>query len=151
MTPFVLKGRKKLPPETEPSPEQSYDRKLQLWISRTSGLPLVVEMRQQLRALQFGETKLTETREGADQSELASIEPTKFGETTVTATVEGVDQPDIAAFQASEFGETTITKTLEGVDQPERHDALSSEFGETTFTRTREGVDQSESDEAQAA
>jgi hypothetical protein len=76
---------------------------------------------------------------------------TTFGETTVTATREGIDQSEITLFEASQFGETTLTKTIEGVDQSELSDVLSSQFGETTFTRTREGADQDESGGSQAA
>jgi len=151
MTPFVLRGRIRLPPEPEPSSEHLYDEKSQLWINRTSGSPLVIEMTRHHRAFQFGETTFTETREGADQSETNSIEATTFGETTVTATREGIDQSEITLFEASQFGETTLTKTIEGVDQSELSDVLSSQFGETTFTRTREGADQDESGGSQAA
>jgi hypothetical protein len=151
MTPFVISGRRKLPPESEPSDDQEYDENAQLWINRRSGLPLVVEMSRQLRVSQFGETTITETREGADQSEIVSFEATPFGETTYTATVEGADQSEIATFQASQFGETMITKTTEGADQSELTDIVSSQFGETTLTRTRQGTDQNESGTARAA
>jgi hypothetical protein len=150
MTPFVLAARRRLPPESEPSPEHVYDEHLQLWINRTSGLPLVSEMSRQPMASQFGETTVTETREGVDQSEITTIQSTKFGETTITATAEGVDQSELTAFEASQFGETTLTKTAEGIDQSELgHE--SSQFGETTFTRTHEGADQDESVGLEAA
>ena len=44
----------------------------------------------------------------------------QFGETTLTETREGVDQPEGSTIQASQLGETTLTKTHEGADQTER-------------------------------
>jgi len=93
-----------------------YDPLRQIWISSESGKPLVLELA--VHASQFGETSLTETREGVDQSELAHVRASNFGETTVTKTWEGQDQTE-GAF-ASTFGETTKTATGEGADQPER-------------------------------
>lgn len=124
MTPFVLLGRKKLPPETKPSPEEVYDDDRQLWVDKSSGVPLVLRMQGHERASSYGETTMTETREGVDQSEGAAIH----------------------VFDASPFGETTITKTQEGADQAEGGTSLeASSYGETVQTRTREGVDQPES------
>jgi hypothetical protein len=145
MTPFVLLGRKKLPPEGAPSPDHTYDASKQLWIDSVSGMPLVLRMQDQAQRSQYGETTITETREGADQSEGTGFLATQFGETTITATREGADQSEGAAFQVSQFGETTVTKTREGADQTEGVDFLrASQFGETVQTRTREGVDQTE-------
>jgi hypothetical protein len=66
VTPYILRGRKKLPPESAPSPEHVYDNERQLWINKKSGEPLVTSMRSQVKTTQFGETTITETREGAD-------------------------------------------------------------------------------------
>ena len=119
MTPYILQGRKKLPPENAPEPEHVYDTVRQLWIDRDSGTPLVSLMR-------------------------AHAEPTKFGETTITETREGADRTE-SAVQASDFGETFQTRTPEGVDQTEGNTLLrASSLGETTLTKTREGVDHSE-------
>ena len=145
MTPFVLLGRKKLPPEGAPSPDYAYDVSKQLWIDGISGIPLVLRMQGHTQRSQYGETTITETREGADQSEGTAFLATQFGETTITATREGADQSEGTVFQMSQFGETTLTKTREGADQTEGIDFLhASQFGETIQTRTREGVDQTE-------
>lgn len=120
MTPFVLLGRKKLPPEDAPSPDHAYDASKQLWIDSTSGVPLVLRMQGHAPRSQYGETTITETREGADQSEGASFQLSQFGETTLTKTREGADQSEgIDLLQASQFGETVQTRTREGVDQTE--------------------------------
>jgi hypothetical protein len=84
MTPFILKGCKKLAAETEPSSEQRYDRYSQLWINQNSGTPVIIELQRLVQASKFGETTITETREGADQSEISSYEASQFGETTIT-------------------------------------------------------------------
>lgn len=148
MTPFVLLGRKKLPPESTPSPEHAYDNDRQLWIDKTSGTPLVLCMRYCAQPSPYGETTITETREGADQSEGTTLQASQFGETTLTKTREGADQADhsegAAILRASQFGETTHTATREGVDQTESAVFQASQFGETTNTRTREGADQTE-------
>jgi hypothetical protein len=114
MTPYILLGRKKLQPESEPSPEHVYDEDRQLWIDKNSGAPLVSCMRAQ--ASQFGETTMTETREGADRTE-GAVHASEFGETLQTRTLNGMDQTDI--LQASQLGETTMTRSREGADQPE--------------------------------
>jgi hypothetical protein len=145
MTPFILKGCKKLADETEPSSDQRYDRYNQLWINQSSGTPVVVELQRLVQASKFGETTITETREGADQSEISSYEASQFGETTITrAEGEGADEPMIADVLSSQFGETTHTASPEGIDEPRLSDLLSSQFGETTMTKTQEGTDQSE-------
>ena len=118
MTPYILLGRKKLPPESAPSPEDVYDQQRQVWIDKNSGMPLVSCMRTHAHPTQFGETTLTETREGVDQPE-GAVHASQFGETINTRTREGVDQPEGNALQASQLGETTLTKTREGADQSE--------------------------------
>ena len=120
MMPFVLMGRKKLPPENAPSAEQLYDVHLQLWIDKKSGMPLVSSMRAHAQPTRFGETTMTETREGVDQTEGATFQASQFGETIITKTREGADKSEgTASFQASQFGETTITSTVEGADKTE--------------------------------
>jgi hypothetical protein len=119
LTPYILLVRKKLPRERPPSPNHVYDDLRQLWIDKKSGMPLVSCMRTHARS-QFGETTLTETREGADQTEGAALQVSQFGETIKTMTREGVDQTEGSTIQASQLGETTLTKTQEGADQTER-------------------------------
>jgi len=114
MTPYILLVRKKLPPESAPSPEQVYDKDRQLWINKNSGAPLVSSMRSQ--ASQFGETTMTETREGADRTE-GGVHAVDFGETLQTQTHDSMDQADV--LEASQLGETTMTRSHEGADQPE--------------------------------
>jgi hypothetical protein len=118
LTPYILLGRKKLPPESAPSPEDVYDQQRQVWIDKNSGMPLVSCMRTHAQPTQFGETTLTETREGVDQPE-GAVHASQFGETINTRTREGVDQTEGNALQASQLGETTLTKTREGADQSE--------------------------------
>lgn len=144
VTPFVLKGRKRLPPDIEPSDRQTYDDRLQIWIDRESGLPAVICAQMQTLPSPFGETTLTETREGADQSEIADLRASQFGETTMTKTREGTDQVEGAMLLETKFGETTLTATVEGADQSEIASLQASTFGETTLTRTIEGADQRE-------
>lgn len=141
--PFVLRGMRQLPTEPRPGPEHVYDRVRQIWICAYTGKPLVlkhVDYNRSARALssEFGETILTKTSEGVDQTE--STRASEFGETVVTRTSEGQDQTE--GIRASEFGETVITETREGVDQVEG--IRASDFGETLVTATSEGVDQSE-------
>lgn len=142
--PFVVRGRTALPPDPEPSGSEFYDRDLQLWVDAVSGNPVVNRLASKVGASQFGETTLTETREGVDQPEHGGIQSSAFGETTMTKTLEGVDQGEIVEMGMSQFGETAITRAQEGVDQPEMTLA-ASQFGETVHTATREGVDTSES------
>lgn len=118
MTPYILLGRKKLPPEGAPGPEQVYDQERQIWIDTHSGRPLVSCMRDQAQPTQFGETTFTETREGADRTE-GAVQASEFGETIQTRTREGIDQSEGNAIQATQLGETTMTKTREGTDRTE--------------------------------
>lgn len=118
MTPYILLGRKELPRESSPSPEQVYNEDLQIWIDKNSGTPLVSSLRNDVQTTRFGETTFTQTREGADQTE-GVVRASRFGETTYTRTSEGVDQTEITAIQATRLGETIMTKTREGTDQLE--------------------------------
>ena len=120
MTPFILRGRKQLPAEAAPAAQHVYDPDLQVWIETRENLPLVECLRKHnAEPTRFGETTFTETREGADRTEGASIEASEFGETIQTRTREGVDQTESSGLQASQLGETTLTKTREGADQSE--------------------------------
>ena len=120
MTPFILRGSKQLPAEATPDAQHVYDGDLQVWIETRENLPLVECLRKHNAGpTQFGETTFTETREGADRTEVASIEASDFGETVQTRTREGVDQTESSGLRVSQLGETTLTKTREGVDQSE--------------------------------
>lgn len=142
MSPFILEGRRKLPPEPAASSEEEYDQYRQLWIDCKSQEPLVSRLHREVEASQYGETALTETREGADQADSA-FQASSYGETTVTKTREGADMTEASAWDASSYGETIKTATREGADQPDSAMRASS-YGETIETRTREGADQAE-------
>jgi len=142
MPPFILEGRKKLAPEPAPSSEEQYDQERQLWVDRESQEPLVSRLHRDIEASQYGETSLTETREGADQADSA-FQASSYGETTMTKTREGADLTEASAWDASSYGETIKTSTREGADQPDRAIGVSS-YGETIETRTSEGTDQTE-------
>jgi hypothetical protein len=168
MTPFILKGCNRLCAESAPTTDQIYDEYLQLWINRTSKVPIVIEMQRRIEASKFGETTITETREGADQSEVSSLIASQFGETTETRMpAEGTDQPITVHALSSQFGETTMTKAHgegadaemlssqfgetsrtfsqgEGIDEPPMGNPLASQFGETTLKKNGEGSDQCE-------
>jgi hypothetical protein len=114
VTPFILIGRRELPPENEPAPQHVYDADLQIWIDSEKNLPLVQCLSTRAEPTQFGETTLTETREGADRPEGASVEASNFRQTIRTQSREGVDQTEATAVRASQIGETTLSKTQEG-------------------------------------
>lgn len=143
MTPYILDGRKRLPPESEPGADQFYDAERQLWVDRSTDSPLV-ELMASPHQSQFGETTITETREGADQREIVGMATSQFGETTMSKSVEGADH-EITGL--SQFGETTMTRTVEGADQ---EITGLSQFGETAKTATFEGMDQPEALETPA-
>ena len=115
MTPFILKGTTKIPPETVPRSEHIYDPQQQLWIDSQTGVPLVLSSAA-ANTTRFGETTITETREGIDQTETHSIHASRFGETTITKTQEGVDQSEITALVPPQLGETTVTVSVEDMD-----------------------------------
>ena len=118
MTPFILQGATRIPPEPPPTAEHIYDAQLQIWMDRRTGVPVVIS-NVHVDATRFGETTITETQEGADQPEVQLLRASSFGETTVTKTAEGVDQSEATSLSASRFGETTVTATVEGLDRPE--------------------------------
>jgi hypothetical protein len=113
--PFILRTRLALPQEPSPSSEHCYDYVRQIWINATTGMPVITENDTQ-QASKFGETSITETREGADQSEISTLDASRFGETSMTKTSEGHDQGE--SILASKFGETSITAAAEGLDKP---------------------------------
>lgn len=114
--PFVLRARKRIPGRV-PDSSRIFDTRRQLWLFKESGLPVVSEL----------------TRP-------STHERSAWGETILTKTSEGVDQSE--GSQASDWGETVMTETSEGIDQSET--VISSNFGETVVTATSEGLDQSE-------
>jgi len=118
MTPFILQGAIRIPPEQAPSADHIYDAQLQIWTDGRTGVPVVISS-VHVEATRFGETTITETQEGADQPEAQLLRASSFGETTVTKTAEGVDQSEVTSLSATRFGETTVTATVEGVDRPE--------------------------------
>ncbi len=119
MTVIVLEGRQPLAPDRPLSADYHYDVERQIWIDEREGLPLVEVLINVNSATNFGETLITATREGVDQSEISTLGSTQVGETTMTKTHEGADQSEITSLTASTFGETTITRTHEGADQRE--------------------------------
>jgi hypothetical protein len=129
MTPFVLRDCARLPAEPEPSSDQVFDRFLQVWTSKRSGVPLVLGI--QSEQSKYGETTITATVEGADQSEISSLaffdtlSSSKYGEQTRMRIVEGVGEQDFFGGSSSQYGETTLTRTQEGVDQSEMTFLLS--------------------------
>lgn len=118
MTPFLLQGAAKLPPEPMPLEHHVYDPQLQIWIDRRTGVPVVISS-VDVDPTRYGETTITETQEGTDQTEIQILYASAFGETTVTRTAEGVDHSEATSLSATRFGETSVTATVEGVDMPE--------------------------------
>ena|SRR5690349_13532446 len=135
MVPFVLRGRKPLPPEAPLNADFSFHAELQLWINRTTGRPVVSEYVARTDSTNvssgFGETITTRSREGVDQTE--GVRASDLGETICTKTQEGTDKTERAA-----------DASLEDVSVPVRGSFLGSKFGETIITMTREGKDQGE-------
>ena len=118
MTPFILQGATKIPPEQAPSADHVYDPQLQIWMDRRTGVPVVISS-VHADPTRFGETTITETQEGADQPEVQLLRASTFGETTITKTAEGVDQSEATSLSPTRYGETTVTATVEGADRPE--------------------------------
>jgi hypothetical protein len=140
MVPFVLRGCTELPPEPAPHSHYVFDKWLQVWVNTKTSRPVVVEM--QHRQSEFGETLITATAEGVDQSEATGLDASEFGETSLTRSTEGVDQSEGTSFEISQFGETTMTKSPgEGVDYDHFGSFASSVFGESTKMTIREAID----------
>ena len=120
MTAFVLLGATRLPPDPGPGVRHAYDEERQLWMDTEHDEPVVSrEAGNAAAASRFGETTLTETREGADQTEVSGLQASRFGETTLTKTHEGTDQSEIAQRLETRYGETVCIATREGIDQSE--------------------------------
>lgn len=130
MKSFILKGATIIPPEPPMPSEDVYDSELQIWVDGTSGIPVILSS-MNVDLTRYGETTITETREGTDQTEVTSLNETRYGETTLTRTIEGADQSEIAAFSGSRFGETGVTSTTEGIDQSEVSTIWSADFNAT--------------------
>lgn len=111
---LLFKFKKTIPNHVATPENAEWSTKLQLWVDSISKAPLVNRYRRS-SSTNYGETVLTETNEGVDQSEI--IAGTKFGETVVTNTIEGIDQSESS--MGTEYGETILTKTHEGTDQSE--------------------------------
>jgi hypothetical protein len=112
--PFVARHRTPLRSDPKAGPEHYYDPLEQLWVSADSGEPLVMRhigtARSALGGSQFGETMMTKTSEGVDQSEGRVDEDSDSSGARAAAPV----------LSASQFGETTLTESGEGTDQSER-------------------------------
>jgi hypothetical protein len=111
--PFVARACKLLVEPEPAGPEHRYDGRRQLWLCASTNEPLVTLPKQcgtsRLDASNFGETMLTMTTEGADQSE---------GKIDTDFVVDLQREPP--GISSSQFGETVLTKTQEGADQSER-------------------------------
>ncbi len=93
---MLLFNFKKTIPNHIESPENAeWNSKLQLWVDSLTNTPLVNKYTHKA-ATNYGETALTETNEGIDQSE--SSMGTEYGETTFTKTHEGTDQSEGSQF-----------------------------------------------------
>lgn len=114
MKPYLI-GKSTLLVAHPPLVHQSfYDDQKQLWIDSSSGIPIVdtTNKKRKKLASDFGETTMTKTQEGTDQSEI--LQASDFGETSITETHEGTDQSEV--LRASDMGETIQTNTGEGSD-----------------------------------
>ncbi|MDE0365579.1 MAG: hypothetical protein OXP09_08390 [Gammaproteobacteria bacterium] len=95
--------------------EQLYDPSQQLSIDRKTGNPIVTTLKDEV-ATNFGETVYTATREGADQTEIATQ-----GSSHRSATPKAPEKAEIRSLAEqsqlkTDYGETALTKTIEGVD-----------------------------------
>ena len=114
---FILfRFKEPIPGKSEPK-SVCYDNDRQIWVDKQTKQPFVETFNNQ-KCSNYGETIITKTNEGVDQSEVLSS--SDLGETISTATNEGIDQREIVNQDSStDFGETIITRTSEGVDQRE--------------------------------
>lgn len=113
--PLVLKGRFVLPPDSEPQPSEQYNPERQIWVDTATDRPLIETLRATGGPTPFGETVSTESREGADQSEITALVTSQFGETMMTKSQEGHDQTGESPM-VSTMDETMNT---DGVDTTE--------------------------------
>ena len=92
--PYVLRETCQIPEGSDPS-NASYCPDQQLWICNDTHRPWVSLAIDQPGASDYGETPITETREGVDQSEGSNhLYGSDYGETIQTKTHEGVDQTE---------------------------------------------------------
>lgn len=118
MRPFILREAITLPPSVDPPIEHIYDQTLQLWIDSQTGIP-VVSLEGATAATRHGETLLTATREGADQSESATIDVPVPHDATGTRTNDRGRSAEAHSLTATRYGETAMTETREGADTSE--------------------------------
>lgn len=128
MKSLILKGAVQLPVESKPPSNHVYDYERQIWIDTIRNEPVIFQISQQM-ATRFGETMITETREGVDQSEIASLDITSHSTSEVD--IQNPNSCISFQFEATRFGETTITKTAEGVDVVE---VISEYYTDTNVT-----------------
>lgn len=157
--PFVLLDTVCVPDRIEPA-GVTYDQRRQLWVANDGVTPYVRMVLSAGLDSEFGETSITETREGTDQPDVAEAlalpaQVDGRGQESSARSVQGhteslarlslqLDSRSVDGRSlSSQYGETTRTGSQEGTDVHEGN--LASDFGETTYTRTREGVDASES------
>lgn len=99
---LVLREARPMPGfDNQPDPERIFDERDQIWLWRSSGTPVVEHPANAPSASEYGETLITATSEGVDQSEGTAPSQSEYGETSMTKTSEGVDQ--------SEGGSSTAT------------------------------------------
>lgn len=118
MTPFILKGATKIPDEDAPTEGHSYDSDLQLWVDTRTGVPLV-SAAVATKDCELRKAHAEEYLVNTDSAPARPMKASPFGETLLTRTTEGIDQSEATAFSASPFGETLHTATAESADNPE--------------------------------
>ena len=118
MTPFILKHATKIPDEDAPTEEQVYDTRVQLWIDTRTGVP-IVSATAAINMPGTDKERAEEDLVDGDSAHTPCMRASEFGETIVTKTSEGIDQSEVTDFCASPFGETLHTATVESVDNPE--------------------------------
>ena len=128
MKSLILKGAVKLPAESKPPSNHVYDYERQIWIDTLRNEPVILQISQQM-ATRFGETTITETREGVDQSEIASLDIASHY--TSVADIQNPTNCNSFQLESTRFGETTITKTTEGTDASE---VISENYTDTNVT-----------------
>lgn len=126
MEPFILRDRKVALPIDVDSDESVYDSVRQIWIRRDSGEAMVACLLEDRLSTKVGETTMTATREGVDQTE-------RSAQDYDSGYSEGCSSEELTGIQASRVGETSITETREGVDQTERVGRLESDAAYSHF------------------
>ena len=118
MRPFILRGAIALPPTAKPPIEHVYDPVLQLWLDNRTGTP-VVAAEAATAATRYGETVFTATREGADQTESASVHAPMAHRPARARASETALGPEAQSTMQTRFGETLMTETGESADMSE--------------------------------